>query len=161
VVRQRGSTPADQRDRYVSALSVQTQGFVTISDDDILIRPTTRRALHKDPVYKWDDYVQQVFDRFPEIGYLGPWLRPCDGKPEPKEVVPMSVCGGIRFIRQGALDPTDLLPMLPGKRGYDMQIAKMLKARGWECAKLPRLLAFHLGRGLSTVDESVADFRAP
>jgi hypothetical protein len=158
VVRQRGDTPEHQRGRYAEALTVQTEGFVTISDDDILLRPLTKRFLHKDPVYRWHDYVQSVFDRFPEVGYLGPWLKPCDGKPEPRELVKMSVCGGIRFIRQGALDPTDLLPA--EGRGYDPQIARMLVARGWSCAKLPRLQAFHLGRGYSTVSEQAADYRA-
>jgi hypothetical protein len=62
-----------------------------------------------------------------------------------------SVVGGIRFIRQGALDPEDLLPMLDGCNGYDMQIAKMLHERGWKAGKLPRLKAYHWGRGLSTI----------
>ncbi len=158
VVRQRGDTPEDQRARYIDALTVQTSGFVTISDDDCLLQPLSRKALHKDPVYKWDAYVQQVFDRFPEIGYLGPWLTPNDGAPEPREIHPMSVVGGIRFIRQGVLDPNDMLPAT-GK-GYDKQIAIMLAERGWKAAKLPRLRCLHAGWGLSTVAENVSWLRA-
>ncbi len=158
VVRQSGSTPKDQRMRYVEALTVQTEGIVVISDDDILLRPLTRKFLHKDQPMKALDYVKQVFDRFPDLGFVGPWLTPCDGKPEPREVFKMSVCGGIRFIRQGCLDPTDLPPAIG--RGYDPVLARELVRRGWGCAKLPRLQAYHLGRGLSTVSETATGLRA-
>lgn len=158
VVRQNGDTPKDQRLRYVEALTVQTEGIVVISDDDMLLQPLTRKFLHKDQPMKVLDYVQSVFDRFPEVGFVGPWLTPGDGKPEPREIVKMSICGGIRFIRQGALDPKDLPPEIG--RGYDPVLARVLEQRGYSCAKLPRVRAMNLGYGLSTVSESVTWLRA-
>jgi hypothetical protein len=150
VHKQPGFEPKHQRQRYITALKYNTDPFVTISDDDVFLRPIARRRNFRDKARTWYEYVQWMFDRHPEYGYFGPWLT-ADGPPPKEDLFPMSVVGQVRFVRQGCLDPNDMLPMLEGCNGYDMQIAKMLQSRGWKCAKLSMLPVHHLGSGITTI----------